>query len=278
MGKSRRAPILAVLAAATAACSRAPDRNPGFCGDGFVNVGEVCDDGNAVQTDACTTRCAPPTCGDGIVQAPEECDDGNQSDADACLGTCVAARCGDGFVQAGVEQCDPAGPGGLGACRADCTFHVCGDGVLGDAEGCDDGNTADGDGCSATCAIEAGWCCIDRNHCVREGTSPPGDPCRVCAPATSKTAWSASGPVACDDGLFCNGADTCSGGTCAVHTGDPCGAVDICHEATKTCTAPPPPPPQCTTGADCDDGIVCTRDQCLSGVCSNTKIPGCIEP
>ncbi|MEZ4449127.1 MAG: DUF4215 domain-containing protein [Nannocystaceae bacterium] len=44
---------------------------------------------------------------DGQVQAGvEECDDGNAVDTDACLSTCVAAKCGDGQVQEGVEECD----------------------------------------------------------------------------------------------------------------------------------------------------------------------------
>ncbi len=45
-------------------------------------------------------------CGDGVIDAGEECDDGNVDNDDACLNTCVAATCGDEFVQAGVEQCD----------------------------------------------------------------------------------------------------------------------------------------------------------------------------
>jgi len=77
------------------------------CGDGFVAKGfEGCDDGNTVDGDACTNNCALPSCGDGIVQAGEECDDANQDDGDACTSRCLTAKCGDGFVQTGVEACD----------------------------------------------------------------------------------------------------------------------------------------------------------------------------
>jgi cysteine-rich repeat protein len=38
---------------------------------------------------------------------------------------------------------------------------ACGDGVLDTGEGCDDLNLTDGDGCDATCAVEAGWECVD---------------------------------------------------------------------------------------------------------------------
>jgi len=44
-----------------------------------------------------------PVCGNGVVEDGEACDDGNDDDTDACLTTCVAARCGDGIVHAGVE-------------------------------------------------------------------------------------------------------------------------------------------------------------------------------
>jgi cysteine-rich repeat protein len=49
-------------------------------------------------------------CGNGVVDAGEECDDGNLFDDDDCLSTCVVARCGDAFA-AGLaashfEECD----------------------------------------------------------------------------------------------------------------------------------------------------------------------------
>jgi len=52
------------------------------CGNNVVEAGEQCDDGNLINTDACTNACTLTTCGDGIVQNPngnsvnEICDDG----------------------------------------------------------------------------------------------------------------------------------------------------------------------------------------------------------
>ena len=46
------------------------------------------------------------SCGNGMVDIGEQCDDGDLDNTDACLVGCVNAACGDGFVQAGVEQCD----------------------------------------------------------------------------------------------------------------------------------------------------------------------------
>lgn len=58
-------------------------------------------------------------CGDGAVQAGEECDDGNRSDEDGCLSSCRWAVCGDGHVRTGVEECDPGGVTGNG-CTSTC--------------------------------------------------------------------------------------------------------------------------------------------------------------
>jgi cysteine-rich repeat protein len=54
-------------------------------------------------------------CGDGHLDAGEQCDDGNRSDTDACLSSCRWARCGDGHVRQGVEECD-----GTPGCSAGC--------------------------------------------------------------------------------------------------------------------------------------------------------------
>lgn len=60
------------------------------CGDGELDVGEDCDDGNADDTDACVEGCVPAECGDGFVQTGiEECDDGNRDDDDACSNACT---------------------------------------------------------------------------------------------------------------------------------------------------------------------------------------------
>ncbi|MCA9687107.1 MAG: hypothetical protein KC457_33385, partial [Myxococcales bacterium] len=36
-----------------------------------------------------------PFCGDGNVDPGEDCDDGNDVDGDACTNDCIAAACGD---------------------------------------------------------------------------------------------------------------------------------------------------------------------------------------
>lgn len=55
-------------------------------------------------------------------------------------------------------------------------------------------------------------------------------------------------PLECNDGLFCNGVETCVDGAC-VAGGSPCAANQTCNETSDTCTSSTPPP-------DCDgDGI-----------------------
>jgi len=61
-----------------------------------------------------------PVCGNGIVEIGEECDDGNAVDTDDCPTTCIAPKCGDGFVQADVEECDDLNAVETDGCTADC--------------------------------------------------------------------------------------------------------------------------------------------------------------
>jgi cysteine-rich repeat protein len=78
------------------------------------------------------------TCGNGRIDTGERCDDGNTSDADACTTACQPARCGDGVIEIGVEDCDGrglngntcalVGKTGFLSCTAGCTydFSACG--------------------------------------------------------------------------------------------------------------------------------------------------------
>jgi len=170
----------------------------GGCGDGFVDAGEACDDGNNVDGDGCSATCTVETgfschqtsvdlpsicqkgCGDGTVQSPEECDDGNNVDGDGCSATCTletttTTSCGDGVLKAG-EQCDDGNLTSGDGCSSTCTVEIgsactdtvgaisvctagCGDAKVAGSEVCDDGNNKDGDGCSSLCRPETGFVC-----------------------------------------------------------------------------------------------------------------------
>jgi cysteine-rich repeat protein len=113
---------------------------PGICGDGTVDAGETCDDGNTTDGDGCSATCTiEAACGDGNVDSGEECDDGtanSDTTADACRTDCTAASCGDNVVDAG-EECD----GGTD-CGTDCTLtpvvtEVCGNDTIDGIDVCD---------------------------------------------------------------------------------------------------------------------------------------------
>jgi cysteine-rich repeat protein len=60
------------------------------CGNGILESGESCDDGNNDSGDLCPGDCvALPTCGNGEREFGEECDDGNQASGDGCQATCL---------------------------------------------------------------------------------------------------------------------------------------------------------------------------------------------
>jgi cysteine-rich repeat protein len=76
------------------------------CGNGIIEGGEACDDGNGIDTDECSNVCLPARCGDGIVSPlgadgrtntdpihvdnrdNEACDDGNTNNFDGCSNSC----------------------------------------------------------------------------------------------------------------------------------------------------------------------------------------------
>ncbi len=142
------------------------------CGNGVVNAPcEQCDQGGAnsdTTPNACRTTCQRATCGDGTVDAGEDCDDGNLRGCDGCDSTCtleVGWACGDGILLTTCnEECDD-GPANSDttpdACRTTCRLPACADGVLDAGEGCDDGNRTPCDGCSEICVAEPGLTCGD---------------------------------------------------------------------------------------------------------------------
>jgi cysteine-rich repeat protein len=59
-------------------------------GDGRLDPGEACDDGNRSDCDGCSATCRVETgCGDGVVEAGEQCDDGNTTSCDGCSAACA---------------------------------------------------------------------------------------------------------------------------------------------------------------------------------------------
>ncbi len=124
------------------------------CGDSVTAVWEQCDDGNRVDGDSCSNTCKSPACGDGIIQTSEECDDGNQLNNDTCTNACKSPRCGDQITHTSLgEQCDDGNLVGSDGCTNDCKIPTCGDAVQQTGEECDDGNRVDTDACTNQCVM-----------------------------------------------------------------------------------------------------------------------------
>jgi cysteine-rich repeat protein len=126
------------------------------CGNGEVEPGEECDDGDTLSGDGCSDVCLEEICGNARVDAGEECDDGNTLDDDDCDSLCQL-ECGNGNLD-GDEQCDDGNRTNGDLCDENCIDEVCGNGVVQPGppkEDCDDGNTLSGDGCSSSCVAEA---------------------------------------------------------------------------------------------------------------------------
>lgn len=66
-----------------------------------------------------------------------------------------------------------------------------------------------------------------------------------------------------DDGVFCNGSEVCDANSDCISTGNLCQINEFCNETTQLCD-------ECQVAADCDDGVGCTDDSCVSGSCVNT--------
>ena len=171
------------------------------CGNGVLDVGEQCDDGNKLAGDCCS-----PTCTFEPLGSP--CTDGNPCTNDACngagvgLGTPNLALCNDG-----------------NACTAPdvCTAGTC---VGGAALNCNDGNPCTTD----TCAPATG--CV---HTPIRG-------CVICTPTTCAAQGKNCGTI--PDG--CGGTLTC-GVCTAPQTCGGAGVANVCAvplpPATLTLTA-----------------------------------------
>jgi cysteine-rich repeat protein len=244
-----------------------------FCGDGIVQPGEECDDGNQINTDACV-NCKKAKCGDGFLEiGVEKCDDGNVSSNDACLATCVPASCGDGFVQTGVEQCDDGNQVNDDGCRNNCTLPKCGDGIVDPGEQCDDGNTNNLDGCRNNCQVpKCGDGIADPGEQCDDGNTSNGDAClNTCVKAICGDGFVHQGVEQCDDGNT-NNNDACRNdctlpkcGDGVVDPGEQCddGNTNNLDGCRNNCQVPKCGDGIADPGEQCDDGNASNNDACL---------------
>jgi cysteine-rich repeat protein len=171
-----------------------------WCGNGELQPGEECDDGNAVSGDGCDRGCRAEVCGNGGVQSGEECDDGNLAGGDGCDPVCLREICGNGVLQGG-EECDDGNLEPGDGCDTRCRREPCGDGAVGAGEQCDDGNLADGDGCDASCRREeCGNKILQAAEECDDGNVRSGDGCDANCRRESCGNGVLQGSEECDDG------------------------------------------------------------------------------
>ena len=222
------------------------------CGDSTVSISEQCDlgAGNGNPANCCTSSCTFRSPTETCRTAADVCDV-----AEMCTGS--SDTCPSDVFASSSTACASDG----NACTDD---HCDGNGTClheNNAGPCNDGAFCNGpDTCSSgACAIHAGDPCAgpDGDGNCSESCNEVADDCTAADPDSS----------ACTDGLFCTGSDSCSGGTCSSHTGDPCAGgpecADTCNEATDDCFDP--------SGTSCGaDASVCTLDQCDgAGTCTH---------
>ncbi len=161
------------------------------CGNGYLNPGEECDDGNLSSGDGCSSVCkleivdpclshgcrVTVVCGDAVRASTEACDDGNTTGGDGCASDCTvepgsycpipgqrcvpihphSPNCGNGTLESDLgESCDEGSLNGLsGHCPEDCgPIAVCGNAIIEAwaGETCDEGvNDASYGGCTSDC-------------------------------------------------------------------------------------------------------------------------------
>jgi cysteine-rich repeat protein len=145
----------------------------GTCGNGIVDPGETCDDGNINDGDGCSHNCKSEMCGNGDMDPGEKCDDGNTVSGDGCSADCKSVEiCGNGIKDVG-EECDDGNTVSGDGCSADCkSTEVCGNGIKDIHELCDDGATPGG--CSDDC--QGGTGCGD-GQIDKDATGVPIEEC-----------------------------------------------------------------------------------------------------
>ncbi len=249
--------------------------------------GTRCDDGRYCTVD---DSCLTGACG-GVARdcssLDEPCrlgvcnEDGGRCEAQARLdGTAcddglfctVSETCQRGECTGTERECSSAG----GSCATgECDEEI---------DRCTGDPYPSGTGCVDDLYCTVDEACDGAGNCVGwERVCPDPPPCQesYCDEADDACANRPlqDGSACPDDGVFCNGTESCRGGTC-VSSGNPCPGPDgdgdcseSCNEVNDDCSAPD------VAGSPCDDGIGCTQDACDgSGGCSGTPDHGVCAP
>jgi len=197
----------------------------------------------------------------------------------------VLAVCGNGSVESG-EDCDDSGTAGGDCCSATCAFEPFGS-PCDDDNACTEIDTCDGNG---SCESGAPLACDDGAFCTGVETCDPGSGCLAGTPPATDDGVACTvdscnevddvvvhtpDDALCDDGLYCNGGETCdaiadcqSGVPPTTDDGVAC-TVDSCDDANDSIV-------HAEDDLLCDDADVCTADSCDAiADCGYEPIPVC---
>ena len=284
--------------------------------DATCDNGDWCDGAETCDAQIGCRAGVAPSCDDGVGCTADSCDEAN----DACDNVPSDAACDNGAWCDGAETCDAA---------ADCQAGAapdCNDGLACTADSCDEvgdacANAPDDGACDNGLACDGAESCVVGQGCsdgaplacgkdapvCDEGPPPRCVECLVnadCAEGAQicvgSTCVDCQVDADCDNGLFCDGAEACSAGSCVPGDAVDCGdgvacTVDSCNEATDSCdhltsaalcddglfcngaeTCDATAGCQGGVAVDCDDGVACTVDTCDEGAdaCANAVDDG----
>lgn len=220
----------------------------GSCDDGLFCTGaDMCRAGVCVHAGS---PCANPT---------PYCDEGNH----VCAACRSAADCDDG------NGCSDEVCGG-GSCTHSNSTAPCDDGLW-----CNGADTCGGGTCSVhaerTCGGGTPLCSETLDACVVCLNDAQCNDQEVCTTdaCVNGVCEHIANALSCDDGVFCNGADTCARGGCVVHAGAACDAKKLCDENKDRCA-------QCIDASQCpQDTSYCNGNEycALDGTCGHAGSP-----
>lgn len=202
-------------------------------------------------------------CDDGIPCTIDTCSpQAPGADPIGCVLTANDSACGNSLFCDGIESCV------LGTGCVAGTPVNCNDGVACTQDSCNEGT----DSCDESpndAACDDGLFCNGSETChvtlgCKVGTPPDSDDGIAC---TLDTCDEMNGTVhtpsdaLCDNGVFCDGAETCNPAMGCEAGANPCGnPTPICDENANQCVG-------CLEDADCDDATLCTAEFCQTGAC-----------
>ncbi|MGB2988152.1 MAG: C25 family cysteine peptidase, partial [Phycisphaerae bacterium] len=214
-----------------------------YCNGAETCVGGSCQDGTAVD------------CDDGVACTDDSCNEGT----DSCDNVANDVNCDNGLWCDGAEWCDA-----VNDCQTE-TAPDCDDGIACTDDSCNEStdscdNVANDANCDNGLWCDGAEWCDDVSDC-QSGTAPDcndgvgctDDSCNEGTDSCDNTPNNGY----CDNGLFCDGAETCHSTLDCQAGSDPCPG-QICDEVNDVCC-------ECEFDTDCDDGLFCNGAETCDG-------------